>query len=240
MYIRYLIFAILLICNSLARAAETLDRLVATVNGHAILQSDWNDELRYECFMSGRAQRDLTPEDRRAAFERLIDQELLREQIGSTDFTPATSEQVAAQVDDLKKQYPQEHKGQSWPDALAASGMTESDVTSHVGAELNSLRQVDARFRPSIQIDNASIQDYYRQELLPKLPPGEKISLTEATPKIRELLIQKRINELLTSWLDTLRSQAQIRILGAETPTHVELPAAAGSANPDSGNKVPQ
>ena len=30
---------------SAARAGEVIDRIVATVNGHIILQSDWNDAL---------------------------------------------------------------------------------------------------------------------------------------------------------------------------------------------------
>lgn len=216
MDIRCLFAAAILLVALPLRAGELLDRLVATVNGHAILQSDWNDELRYECFTSGQTQSELTAEERRAAFERLIDQELLREQVASTDFQPASDEQIAEEVKALKEQYLSQHKGRTWADALARAGLTEDDVTTHVAAELNSLRQVDARFRPSIQIDAAAIQDYYRNELLPKLPPGQQVSLQEATPKIREILIQKKMNELLTAWLDSLRSQAQIRIVGAE------------------------
>jgi len=218
MYMRCLLIGLVLISSTLLQAGEVLDRLVATVNGHAILQSDWNDEMRYECFLSGRAQKDLSPEERRAAFERLIDQELLHEQMASVDFKPASEEQVSEKVGELKQQYAHDHNNRSWSDALASAGLTESEITAHVAAELNSLRQVDARFRPSIQIDNPAIQDYYQKELLPKLPAGQRISLQAAAPKIREVLIQQRINELLTSWLDTLRSQAQIHILGAEAP----------------------
>ncbi len=32
---------------STAARAEVIDRIVATVNGHVILQSDWDDALRY-------------------------------------------------------------------------------------------------------------------------------------------------------------------------------------------------
>ena len=37
-----------------ASAAEVIDRIVATVNGHIILLSDWEDSLRYEAFSGGR------------------------------------------------------------------------------------------------------------------------------------------------------------------------------------------
>ena len=194
-------------------AGEVLDRMVATVNGHAILQSDWNDEVRYESFMSGRPLAALTTEDRRAAFERLIDQELLREQMSSTDFKPASSEEIAKQIGDLKKRYPQEHAGESWDAALSSYGTTEALVAGHVAIELNALRLVDSRLRPSIQVDNAAIENYYKTELLPKVATGQRPSLQEATPTIRELLVQQQMNQALSSWLESMRSQAQIRML---------------------------
>jgi len=183
------------------------------VNGHAILQSDWNDEVRYESFMSGRPLTALTMEDRRAAFERLIDQELLREQMSSTDFKPATSEEIAKQMGDLKERYPQEHAGQSWGAALSSYGTTEAQVGGHVAMELNALRLVDSRLRPSIQVDNAAIEKYYKAELLPKVAAGQRPSLQEATPTIRELLVQQQMNQALSSWLESMRSQARIHML---------------------------
>jgi hypothetical protein len=218
MNIRTLLVALTLLAPTL-RAGEVLDRMVATVNGHAILQSDWNDEVHYECFMSGRPLADLTTEDRRAAFERLIDQELLREQMGSTDFKPASSEEVAKQMDNLKKQYAQEHSGQEWNAALSSFGTTDAQVADHVALELNSLRLVDSRLRPTIQVDNAAIENYYKTELLPKVGAGQRPSLQEATPTIRELLVQQQMNQALSSWLESMRSQAQIRMLISQPPT---------------------
>jgi hypothetical protein len=213
MFTRYLLVALILLTTARLRAGEILDQMVATVNGHAILESDWDDELRYECFMSGRSLRDLSAEDRRATFERLIDQELLREQMGATDFKPAGAEEIAKQMEQLKQQYSQEHSHESWETGLRSYGIPESQVAAHVGLELNALRLVDARLRPSIQIDTAAEEEYYKKEILPKLSSGEHVSLQEATPKIRELLVQQKMNELLSSWLQSLRAQGQIQIV---------------------------
>src|SRR5207249_9164497 len=68
-----------------ACATDIVDRIVATVNGHIILQSDWEDEIRYEAFINGRTLSSLTPATRKASLDRLIDQELLREQIRGVD-----------------------------------------------------------------------------------------------------------------------------------------------------------
>jgi hypothetical protein len=216
MYLQHLVVLLLLLVPG-GWAGEVLDRMIATVNGRAILQSDWNDELRYECFMSGRSLGELTAEDRRAVFERLIDQELLREQMSYTDFKPVGSEEISQQVNQLKKQYAGEHNGESWEAGLAAYDISQPDVAAHVAIELNALRLVNARLRPTIQIDQPAVEDYYKKELLAKLPAGQQISLQEATPKIRELLIQQKMNELLSSWLESLRSQANIRILASES-----------------------
>ena len=89
-----------------------IDRIVATVNGHIILQSDWEDALRYEAFSSGRPLDHLTADERKAALDHLIDQELLREQLRSPDSQHASPEEVAQRVAEIRKQYP---KGETEP-----------------------------------------------------------------------------------------------------------------------------
>jgi hypothetical protein len=41
------------------------------------------------------------------------------------------------------------------------------------------------------------------------------MSLSDAVPRIREILMQQRMDEQVTSWLQTLREQADIRIPSA-------------------------
>lgn len=216
MILRSLIPVLFLLAPAL-RAAETLDRIVATVNGHALLQSDWDDELRYECFMSGRPLRDLSQEDRQGALNRLVDQELLREQVRSADFKPTSSEEIDKQLQALKSDYARDHESQSWSAALASYGLSEAAVRNRLQAELDQLRLVDAHLRPSIQIDASDIETYYKEEILPKFPAGQAVSLQQAAPKIRELLAQKKMNQLLASWLESLRAQGQVRVLGPDS-----------------------
>ena len=60
---------------------------------------------------------------------------------------------------------------------------------------------------------DADSAPYYNQELLPKLRKagGNQVPLAEVTPKIKELLIQKKMDELLTAWLHNLRAGSEIR-----------------------------
>jgi hypothetical protein len=212
---RFSILAVLLFALPTARAGETLDRLAATINGHALLQSDVDEELRYESFTSKRPLQDLTPGNRSAALDRLIDQELLREQMRTADFTSVKREETDKALETLKAEYANTNKNESWAAALATYGISETNVRSHIEIELNQLHLIELRLRPSIQIDSDTIKAYYREQLLPKLPPGQRTSLEEATPTIREILLQQKMNESLESWLQALRSQAQIQRVDA-------------------------
>ena len=97
----------LLAFATVADAGEVIDRIVAIVNGNIILQSDWNDALRYEALLDARSLSQFTDEERRAVLDRLIDQELLGEQMKSASFQHATEQDAATQVADARKLYPQ-------------------------------------------------------------------------------------------------------------------------------------
>src|SRR5205809_661304 len=47
-------------------AGDVVDRIVAMVNGHAILQSDWEDALHYEAFIAGHSSEQLTSAERKS------------------------------------------------------------------------------------------------------------------------------------------------------------------------------
>lgn len=209
---RTLIAAFVLLLPTVARTGEVLDRMVATVNGHALLQSDIEDELRYEFFAAKRPLNEASAEDQKAALDRLVDQELLREQMHSKDFQPVATEEISKAFETFKSDY---GASGDWTAALTQYDVTEADIRSHIETELNQLRIIDLRLRPTIQIDADSIRNYYQQQLLPKLPPGQHLSLQEATPTIRELLLQQKVNDSLESWLEALRSQAKIQRFAA-------------------------
>ena len=227
MFLRRTIIALLLSVPLNLYAAELLDRIVATVNSHVILQSDWDDEVGFEALMSGRKLEEETFEERKAALDRLIDQDLLREQMRMTDLKPVGAEAVKKQFGDLRNDQVREHPEQTWAMTLSQYRLTDRVVEDHVAAELEQLQFMDLRFRPSIQVSSADVEKYYREQIIPKLPASDPANFNDAAPKIREILIQEKINQLLNSWLETLRSQAQIRVLEADNSS--DQPSARGT-----------
>jgi hypothetical protein len=213
---KYAILACSMVLFAIAlpsRAGDVLDRIVATVNNHIILQSEWQDAVRYEAFDSGRALDQVSSADRKAALDHLIDQELLREQMRSSGFPHASGEEVQKTIQEIRKRYATAESEAGWQTELQRYGLTESELKKRVTLQVDLMGLVDSRLRPNVIIDSKSIESYYNQELLPQLrrSGAEQVPLAEVTPKIKELLTQQKMNQMLVAWLQDLRSGSRIR-----------------------------
>ena len=199
-------------------SAEVIDRIVATVNGHIILQSDWNDALRYEALLSARTLSDFNDGERRAVLDRLIDQELLDEQMKSASFQHSTEEEATAEIAAARKLYPEAKTDESWQAVLSKYSVTEGALQQHVREQIDLMRLVDAHLRPAVQIDSKSVEAYYRDKFVPQLKESgeQEVPLADVSAKIRELLTEERVNELMVSWLQSLRSESKVSVPGME------------------------
>ena len=197
--------------------AEVVDRIVATVNGHIILQSDWDEALCYEALLNGRSLDQFSEDERRAVLDRLIDQELLAEQMKSALFQHASEAEAAARIAEARKHYQEASTAQGWLAVVNRFRLSEKDVLAHVQQQIDLMRLVDAHLRPTVQIDNKTIEAYYREKFVPQLKQNGagEVALADVSGKIRELLTQEKVSELLVSWLQSLRSESKVSIPGA-------------------------
>lgn len=209
-----------------ARAGDVVDKVVAKVNGHAILKSDWDDELAFEAFVNGRDLETLTASERKAALDRLIDQELLREQVRPSP--PAPNDIVAGKIGELRKFYPNAGGEDGWRAALSRCGMTQAALEKRLGDDIQLMRLVEEHLRPSIHIDAGAVEAYYRQKFLPELrnKGSAEMPLAEVSASIRSLLGEQKLNELIAGWLESLRSESRISVPAA---------ARVGAASTSSG-----
>jgi peptidyl-prolyl cis-trans isomerase SurA len=208
-------------------SADVIDRIVATVNGHIILQSDWDEAMCYEALSSNRKLADFNDEERRAVLNRLIDQELLSEQTKSGDLSTVSDTEIAARTAEIRKQYPDAANAEGWQATLLRYHLTEKDLQAHIRQQIELMRRVDARLRPAVEIDSKSIEAYYREQFVPKLKErgAAEVPLGEVSAQIRELLTQQKVGELLVSWLHTLRSESQVNVPGVPgSATGVQSP----------------
>lgn len=203
-------------------AGQIVDRVVGNVNGHVVLQSDWEQEVVFEAFLNSRDPDSFTSSERRAALNRLIDRELLREQLRPSQPVPA--DQVAARVAELREQISNQAckevgklhldcKGDdAWRAVLQRYGLTQNALEKRLGDEIQLMKLVEDRLRPSIQIDPQAVETYYHDQLLPEMQRAgsRAASLPEVFGRIKDLLAEKKMNELLSGWLVSLRSGSHI------------------------------
>lgn len=191
-------------------AGQIVDRLVTSVNGHAVLQSDWEQEVAIEAFSNARDPLSFTSAERNAALDRLIDQQLLREQVRPSQ--PAPAELVAARVAELRKLHPECATDQTWRATLQRYGLTQSSLEKRVGDQIQLMKLVEDHLQPSIQIDQQAVETYYHDQLLPdmKRAGSPAAPLTEVFGQIKDLLAERKMNELLSGWLASLRSGSHI------------------------------
>lgn len=197
-------------------AGEVVDRIVATVNGTAILESEWDEAVRFECFLEQKPLASLTPADLKATLERLIDQALIQQQMQASKFSALSPDEALQRVQEIHQQARTNFLAQSppvdWLQALAKYGLTEQEFQRRAALQVQTLRFIDLRFRPGIRIDNRRVETYYREKLLPELQRNgtKEAPLAEVSPKIQELLVQQTMDELLTAWLRDLRAQSEV------------------------------
>lgn len=192
-----------------------VDRMVAVVNKHVILASELEQEARIERLLQGKPAEKPSPQELQAVLDQLIDRSLLEQQIGHSAPLDPSSEELTAQVKELRTKIPGAETDEGWTSTLASYGLIGSDVELHVISEFRVLRYVDLHFQGLVRVDRVDIQTYYLETLLPELQRrGAAIPpLAEVYDKIEKILAARQMNSMLGDWLQTLRAQAHIEKL---------------------------
>lgn len=195
--------------------AETLDRVVASINNQAITSFDVEKEYRLERFLD--AQWPPPPADAETlakARERLTYQLLLTGQENPGSAEKTESEQAAAaRLAEVARQFA---RPEDYQQALKALGLTEAEVEERVAQQELLLRLIDQRLRPAASPSDEAISDYYRSTFVPEFQKKNAGSasppLSEVEDQIREVLVQKRMNELLDRWIEELKPATHVRV----------------------------
>lgn len=189
-----------------------VDRVVTNVNGHVVLQSDWEEEISFEALINGRAPDSFTKEERQAALDRLIDQELLKEQLRPAQGAPA--DQINAKVAEVRKLHPDSSTDEGWHAVLQRYGLTQRALEKRLSDDIQLMKLAEDRLRPSIQIDQHAVETYYHDQLLPEVKKAGSAAkpLNEVYGRIKTLLAERKMNELLSGWLANLRSGSHIAV----------------------------
>jgi hypothetical protein len=191
----------MLICTSivvltwtLARAQEVIDRIVARVENDVILQSDVQLLSRYQLLVDGKSEGDTE------VLNRLIDQWIVRNE-AAVARTPQPSDQdIDRGLQRLQQSFASK---EDYEARRKLAGLTERNVRRLIADQIYLNNYLDSRFRPSVQVDDQAIQDFYQNAVLPRAkargqnPP----SLDAARDYIQEALVQRGIDQQADRWL---------------------------------------
>jgi peptidyl-prolyl cis-trans isomerase SurA len=205
------------VANAGPELGEVLDRLVAVVNGDVILESDVDEERRFEQVQPYRSVPTFT---RERIMERLIDRTLILQQEALEPEEDVSDKDLDAQIATLRKDIPacgQYHCGteDGWKKYLGDHGFTEAEFRARWKQRMNLLKFIEVRFRNGIAINNSEIKAYYEKTMLPEYakrnvtPP----KLDTIRPRIEEVLLQQQVGALLRDWLKSLRAQGSVKII---------------------------
>jgi SurA-like N-terminal domain len=194
--------------------AETLDRVVASIGHAAITQHDLEEEYHFERFIQGQApEGSPDPSVRKAVLSRLISQKLLAEQLRSTNLeTRASQENAEKTLNEVRKEFSSE---QAYRSALQKLAMTEPQVIKRLVLYQRTLRMIDARLRSTSMPDPKEVETYYKETFVPEYAKGHSTPpppLNKVHDEIQEILVQRKMNQLLSNWLDRLKSSRRVTI----------------------------
>jgi SurA-like protein len=216
-----------------AFAGEVIDGVVVTVNHKPIFRSDWDEAVCYELFMQRKPVSQVTETDRVTALQRLIDRQLLKAQMSDVHSLEPSEDDLQTDVAKLRAQFPEGKNDDGWQKLLAGYGLNEELLKAHLRTEVQVMNFVEVRLRPNVHVQPEEVEAYFKEQLLPDLEKtGTKVvSFEDVEPRIRELLTQQHMDELLDAWLHNLRQQAEIRSSVAIPALNIpaEQPRASGT-----------
>jgi peptidyl-prolyl cis-trans isomerase SurA len=206
---RNLIFGMAI--SSALAAGVVVDRLAVIVGKHAVKLSDIDRDLRVTGFLN-RQPLDLGPAARRKAAERLIDQQLIRDEMTNMGY----NQEDAGGGDLLDRIRRSRFAGSDarLRQALAPYGLTEDELRAQLSWQAKVLSFIDQRFRPGVMVTDDEVRAYYDQyraelaRLYPRTP-----TLDDLDPKIREIIEAQRVNQNFEAWLGRARQRTRIEFL---------------------------
>src|ERR1700722_15620031 len=171
-----------------------------------LTESEVRELAAFQTLVDGQAK------SRDEVIRELSDQWIVRGEANAAKYPQPTPEDVDRAYAQLVKQF---HSPEEFKERAAATGLRETAIRRMLEQQVFLSRFLDYRFRPAAQVDEQQIETYYNSEFAPQLKlRGQPVTpLSEVEETIREVLIQRAINERALAWLDETRDRLKIDIV---------------------------
>jgi hypothetical protein len=204
MAMRAFLFALLTATGAVtAPAQEIVDRIAARIENDVILLSDIRTLGRYQQFLDGKSETD------NQILDRLIDQWIVRTEAEASRFPHPSDAEIERGVERVRKSFT---SAAEYEARKKQNDLSDAEIRSMVASQLYLSNYLDSRFRPGVQIDPKTIEDFYLKSVVPraKARGQEPPPLEEARDYIQEALVQRGINDQADQWL--IESKGRLHI----------------------------
>lgn len=185
-----------------------LDRIAVVVGNDVITEGEVLDELRLDQFAASQSL-DLGPQQRRAAADRLVDQQLIRQEMAVAHYQPPPAAQADAMLSTFRQQH--FHSDAEFRTALQKYGITQEELKEHLLWQLTVIRFTDARFGGAVQ--EPPEQSTNRSSTPPPTPAPASFPVTSAdrvVPPPPAPSSDTNVDQQLDAWLKQARSSTHI------------------------------
>lgn len=184
-----------------------IDRVLATVNGEVVTESD----VRWELALDPDVQPlDLSVENRRTMLERIIDQRILVQEATKVPQIPPNDAEIQGYIrTSLVERFGSQ---EAFRARIRKVGLDFATLREIVTRRLSLMKYIEFRFRSFVIIPPEEIERYYNEVAVPRMKNrgNETRSLEEMRTQIENTLAGEKINSELDQFLDEARARAQI------------------------------
>jgi hypothetical protein len=193
-----------LAASSFVRGQVVVDRIVARVENDIILLSDVSELKEYQELVNGKS------ESESAIVDRLIDQWIVRSEAELSRFPQPKEEEIDREVARVVKSF---NSAEEYEARKKQSGLNDAEVRKIVTAQSYLDAYLDSRFRPSVQIDEKAVEDFYQSAVVPraKARGQEPPTLEASRDTIQDVLVQSDIDEQAARWLKESRDRLHVQ-----------------------------
>jgi hypothetical protein len=172
--------------SALLSGTVILDRIAVIAGTHAIKTSDIDRDIRLTQFVNQEPLH-ITPAAKREAAERLITQDIIRQEIIMGGYRrPPETQAVALEAQLRRDRF--ENSEQRFREAVHQYGLTEPELRERLLWQLTVLQFIDQRFRAGVVVTDEEAP----------------------TPKLKAAIEAERINQNFNEWLDQSRRRYRV------------------------------
>jgi hypothetical protein len=186
-----------------------IDGVAARIEDDIITESEVRELGAFQQLVDGKSK------SRVEILRELADQWMIHNEATTAKYAQPSSADVDLAYTEFVKQFP---LAEDFKQRCAEAGLSEAAVRRMVQQQLYLARFIDYRFRPAAQVTDQQVADYYRDEFVPQLKArnADVPPLDDVDDTIREVLIQRAINDRENKFLDENRGRLKIDIVSKE------------------------